>query len=567
MAEYLDMQADCSDFSGEDEELQNLEDFEKSFINDEESDYDDICFNIGKSPSKLSLPKTPVKSSTPNDQMLCRSQKYKLGARHLVFGKESASSSDSNKVQGPDLAVALTVENDSVRLSQSSLCTDSPPKKKQNVPEEDEEDIGFNVSLKRSFKYMFDVDFSNLSRNLKSDKTQINSWNCFISDSAPFQKSLAFITHLTALKANIRTFCSNYENFYFITFELPYQTKSRAGVYKLLRNVGLETFIVEAPNVRSTSAALNIKSFSTKQSPNEIQWIHSILMDPESQKFDLSVMVQWAMSNRYLNQPEITYQYCQLAGQGDPNAKLWLASTSQVKWAKDCTTQVNMLLKGQLMSSTSREILEENITKELNENEGNWKSFQCWIKMQKINTLDFLQSLKDILDGTSKKSVICLSGPQDCGKTTLAKYLIKLLEGKFISFYPNPSNFWLQQSTGLKLICIDDVGESFFCYANKHLRSALNGTQIVIDCKFQAPSLIRLPPTILTTNLGFNMAEYRNKYPYLHNRIKTFSCNETLLESQHILSQLSLFSLADLCSWLQRYQDELGLEINLEHDS
>lgn len=506
--EYFDK---CEHSSDSEEELDPPPSpSDELFIDDTLIEEEELCFNITKSPSKISLP---------------------------CYGQTSP---DKKKQRLDNL---LPEELGSLPVSQ--------------LDTQDLSDISFDVLLSRmSSKY---IEFSSWTKVVKSDLTQINVWLIAGLEMEPHAKGRAIFEHCRG-NAFIRYLYS--DSFFVFCLEFINCRKSRKGLKSLCSKFGLETFIVEPPNNRSTATAtdirLNLHNLNKEDGHGpEMPWIKTVSMSAKDEKFDFSSMVQWAMQNNYTSQAVISYQYCLLASEGDNNAKQWLASTSQVKYAKDCVTQVNLLMKGELMCSTTNQIIEKNVRAFQKKEKGNPVRFTRWLTLQRILQEDFLGALKTLIAGKMKKSCVCLWGVPNSGKSTLVNYLLQIFEGKFLSFTPQPSSFWLQPAAGLKLVAIDDVPFSFWEYADHHLRPMLDGTQITIDVKYQAPLTTRMPPILLTTNL--NIPDDKSM-TYLKNRIRFISCQYSMLESNR-LKTLS-FTLQDLCAWFEKFSEILDLNFD-----
>lgn len=519
MAEFIDNIAREIDANGtevdnqnndiEEEPTEYNDKYESDFIDDEVQEDEYVPFNIGNSPSKIALPSPRKKMKIPVE-----------------------IEEELNQAAGEETQEQLNIE--------------------------DIRDFSIDILLKHLESQ--GIQFRNWHRQIKSDLTQIDCWFIAALEKEPHPKGQAIIAALnnkvTLIKKTFQT------DFWMLCIEFQEGRRSRAGMKKMCENVSLQCFLIEAPNNRSTNIANLVKvCLQDLEQQDQMKWIKAVMLDPLENKFDLSTMVQWAITNKIYTQAEITYNYTVLAGKGDNNAKNWLASTSQVKYAKDCATQVKLLNTGELICTPTEEVISDNCNEiiKLNRAKGgipDYKRFDRWCYLQKINPLDLQVALKHIIKGTMKKSVICFTGVQNSGKSTLVGYFLNIFKGRFISYSPSPSSFWLQPAIGLKLVAIDDVPGDFWAYADAHLRPAFDGTQITIDVKYQAPHSGRLPPLLLTTNIDVPKDD---KMKYLLNRITFFDCPISLLDSNRL--ERFAFGLEDVACWIQFYQENLGVEL------
>lgn len=515
MAEFLDTAAkECNnegsliDNTANDaiEEPPNAPDnYEPDFIDDTEVEEEYIPFNLGNSPSKLALPSPKKKMRIPAE-----------------------IEEELNLAAGVDTQEML-----------------------------DEADINdFSIDVLLRDLETEGIQFRNWTRQIKSDLTQIDCWFIAGLEHEPHPKGKAILQALENRQILIKTkFCTD---FFLFCIEYVEGRRSRAGIKKMCENVSLQCVLIEAPNNRSTNIAnlVKISLRDHKEGQEQMKWIKAIILDPMENKFDLSTMVQWAITNKIYTQAEITYNYVLLAGTGDNNAKNWLASTSQVKYAKDCSTQVKLINTGELICTPTKDVVSQQCADLIRKHpEADPGKVNLWCYLQDINIFDLQTALKHVIRGTMKKSVICFSGVQNSGKSTFVNYILQLFKGRFISFTPTPSSFWLQPAVGLKLVAVDDVPFDFWAYADSHLRPAFDGTQITIDIKYQAPHTGRLPPMLITTNLDIPKDE---RMKYLLNRIKFFDCPKSLLDSNR-LAQFA-FGVEDLAAWFKFWKENLDLE-------
>lgn len=374
------------------------------------------------------------------------------------------------------------------------------------------------------FKEVFGVSFTDLTRPFKSDKTCSTHWvisvfkasENVIEGSREVLKQYCEYVQVCSLASSVM---------YVLQFVAM---KNRSTVTKLMSkmlNVNEKLIMCEPPRTRSMPVAMFFYKRSLSNTCSTYgpvpDWIanltlinHQIATAPEA--FDLSSMVQWAYDNHKTNEAEIAYEYAQLAAV-DKNAAAFLKSNSQVKYVKDCLMMVRYYTRYEMNSMT----MNQWIVKCCDEctEEGNWKTIVEFLKYQEITLISFLTTLRTLFKGIPKKNCVVIYGDPDTGKSYFASSLIHFLKGSVLSFMNRQSQFWLQPVLDAKIAYIDDATYQAWQYMDVNMRNGLDGNPISIDAKHKAPTQVKLPPLIITTNWDVK-ADLSLKY--LHSRITCF---------------------------------------------
>lgn len=379
------------------------------------------------------------------------------------------------------------------------------------------------ATLLAKFKNAFGVSFAELTRQYKSNKTCCNDWviaiygvnnDLFESSKKLLQQHCDYIW-LTEMSAMY---------LYLLCFKAG---KNRHTVIRLLismLHVAEEQILSEPPKLRSTVAALfwykgssNSGTFTHGSYP---KWIVEQTLighqSGEAATFDMSTMVQWAFDNNLTEEADIAFQYAKLAPE-DINATAWLAHNNQARFVRECAAMVRFYKKGQMREMTMSQWIHFRL--EQVEGEGHWSSIVKFIRYQGINFISFLSALKDFLHAKPKKNCLLIYGPPNTGKSAFTMSLIKVLNGRVISFVNSKSHFWLQPMSECKIALLDDATDPCWIYMDTYLRNGLDGHLVSLDCKHRAPMQIKFPPLLITSNINA-MAE--SAYRYLHSRLVAF---------------------------------------------
>ncbi|AHV82116.1 E1 [Fulmarus glacialis papillomavirus 1] len=432
---------------------------------------------------------------------------------------------------------------------------------------ENDEDDFFKICAKFSnarmahlarFKEQYGLSFSEVTRPFKSDRTQNNSWvvslqNCY-SDLQQilltvFKKQCINLLYDVSLRAMLM-YCE---------FNA---SKCRDGIKNLLKTLDIDpiTALIEPPNIRNQLCGMFWKRLriATGGHPDWVVSATTLGTKSETESFELTEMVQWAMDHSYTDEATIAYRYAQLAPD-NRNAELWLKSNSQAKYLKDCVIMVRNYLRAQLHAMTMSEYISSRCDLyDLGEDRG-YKKILKMFAFQGIIYHEFLMHMTNLLHAKPKKSALAFVGVPDSGKSMICMSLIKFLNGKVLSFCNSHSHFWLQPLADAKLALIDDATEPCWTYIDTYLRTALDGSPISLDMKHRAPMQIKCPPLLITSNT--NISESPEKYKYLLNRITLmcFTKQIPVRQGQPVLS-------VDEADWKSFFIHFWGT-LNLDKDS
>lgn len=281
--------------------------------------------------------------------------------------------------------------------------------------------------------------------------------------------------------------------------------------------------LCDPPKVQSVPAALywykNSLSPAVFKCGTVPDWIQrqtlvSSLM--EESKFDFSAMVQWAYDNEYLEESIIAYEYARRADD-DANANAWLSSTCQAKYVKDCSVMVRHYKRAEMKNMTISQWIWK-CCREVN-GDGDWKPISLYLRSQGVEVVRFLSAMRYWLKGVPKKNCIAICGPPNTGKSIFCMSLIGFLKGRVLSFANSKSHFWMQPLTEAKVVLIDDATRATWDYVDTFMRNALDGNPLSVDCKYRAPTQIKCPPMLITTNEDVAV---NPRWRYLHSRVTVF---------------------------------------------
>ncbi|ADQ39301.1 E1 [Macaca fascicularis papillomavirus 2] len=373
------------------------------------------------------------------------------------------------------------------------------------------------------FKTAFDCSFTELTRQYKSNKTCCRDWVTMLYG---VRDEL-----LEASKQLLQQHCSyiwlssvGAMTLYLLSFN---SAKSRDTLHRLLMSI-LDVhelqLISEPPRLRSMAAALFWYRGSMGNAVYAFgaypDWIVRQTMlnhhTGECPQFDLSTMVQWAYDNDYVEEADIAYNYAKLADE-DANARAWLSSNSQAKFVRECAQMVRHYKRGE-MRDMSMSCWIHKCLKRI-EGDGSWADIVKFIRFQNINFIIFLDTFKRFLKSVPKQNTLLIWGPPDTGKSTFSMSLLKALKGRVLSFVNSRSQFWLQPVAECKIALLDDATDPAWTYIDTFLRNGLDGNCVSIDCKHRAPTQVRFPPLLITSNYNIMVED---RYRYLHSRIRAF---------------------------------------------
>nr|WJJ59311.1 MAG: E1 protein [Leptonychotes weddellii papillomavirus 10] len=384
------------------------------------------------------------------------------------------------------------------------------------------------ATMLAKFKQSFGMGFSELTRKFTSNKTCNSDWVVAAYGIYPSLEE--------GLKERLKDLCTYYylnkctTNSGSITLMLlSFKAhKCRDTLHKLLRtvaNLSEIQLMSEPPKVRSAPAALywfrTAMSSSTDTFGDCPAWItrQTLLshQTADEQRFDLSVMIQWALDNDLSDESTIALEYAQMADT-DSNAAAWLKTTAQAKHLRDCAIMVRHYQRAIMRSMTMSAWLHSRCLKA--PEGGDWKHIMKFLKYQSVEIVAFLTALLRFLKGIPKNNCIAICGPPDTGKSTFAMSLIHFMGGKVLTYANNRSHFWLQPLADARVVLLDDATVSTLDYVDSFLRNALDGNPMCVDLKHRAPMQIKCPPVLLTSNIDISQD---SRWRYLHSRIRVFN--------------------------------------------
>lgn len=380
------------------------------------------------------------------------------------------------------------------------------------------------ATLLARFKEVYGVSFTDLTRPFKSDKTCSQHWVVSVFRAAD--------NVIEGSREVLKQYCEyvlvcniNSAVMYVLQF---IATKNRSTVLKLVSrmlNVNEKLIMCEPPRTRSVPVAMFFYKRSLSNTCTTYgtvpDWManltllnHQIATSAES--FDFSSMVQWAYDNNKTNEAEIAYEYAKLANE-DKNAAAFLKCNTQVKYVKDCLTMVRYYKRYEMSCLT----MNQWVVKCCNDcnAEGNWKVIADFLKYQEIPLIMFLTTLRTLFKCIPKKNCLVIYGDPDTGKSYFANSLVHFLKGCVLSFMNRQSQFWLQPVLDAKIAYIDDATYQAWQYMDVNMRNGLDGNQISVDAKHKAPTQVKLPPLIITTNWD---VKGDISLKYLHSRLTCY---------------------------------------------
>lgn len=372
------------------------------------------------------------------------------------------------------------------------------------------------------FKEKFGVPYTELIRNFKSDKSCNENWViviCKAAEEVLEASKILLQKHCLFAEVIIRDFYG----LYVVQF---ISAKSRDTVIKLFCSIlNIQPFQVmcDPPKIRSMVAAL----YFYKQSMLQNAFVHGTFPDwiskqtivdhqaaAAAETFELQTLIQWAYDNDITDEAHMAFEYAKLADT-DSNAAAWLKHNNQVKYIRDACIMVRLYKRHEMRQMSMAEWIDVCCEK-CEDRDGDWKPIMQYLKYQHVNILDFLYIFKLFLQGTPKKNCIVFYGPPDTGKSYFTYALLKLLKGKVVSLMNKNSQFLLQPLTDCKIGLLDDVTYAGWLFIDTHMRTALDGNSICVDSKHKAPTQMKLPPLIVTSN---HNVKDDSTLMYLHSRL------------------------------------------------
>nr|WJJ59301.1 MAG: E1 protein [Leptonychotes weddellii papillomavirus 11] len=374
------------------------------------------------------------------------------------------------------------------------------------------------------FKKTYGVSFSDLTREFKSDKSINTDWVVVlfgVHDSVVDSSMELLKTHCEFVHATCEQSAWGFIMLFLVCFKTG---KSRATVERLMCGIAAVrpgAVLAEPPKVRSPAAAIYwYKGMLTQVSKawgQRPKWIlNQVSITHISQDcvpFDLSEMIQWAYDNQLTEECKIAYEYARCADT-NTNAAAFLKSNCQARYVKDCATMVRHYLRAEMQSMSMGRWIERQRNKV--EGEGNWKTICNFLKYQGVEFVAFQTRFKLFLKGIPKKNCICFYGPPNTGKSAFCMSLVKFFSGRVVSHMNSKSTFWLQPLLDAKLGLLDDATEICWDFMDTYMRNALDGNMVCIDSKHRAPQQCKFPPLLMTSNIDIRESD---RWKYLHSRV------------------------------------------------
>nr|WKV32421.1 early protein 1 [Canis familiaris papillomavirus type 25] len=383
------------------------------------------------------------------------------------------------------------------------------------------------AAMLAKFKECFGVGFGDLTRAFKSHKTCNPDW--VVSACGVHHTVYESMPQLLKPCCDYMIVTGNsMKNGYVVLLLLRFRVhKCRDTLNKFLKakfNLSELQVMAEPPKVKSVPAALYwfrmAMSKSAQVSGETPEWItrQTVVshLTADSQKFDLGQMVQWAFDNDHTDESSIAYHYA-LRAEEDSNAAAWLNTNAQAKHLKDCAVMVRHYKRAIMRNMSISEWINNRMNKF--EDSGDWRHIVNFLRYQHIEFIVFLSAFRDMLKGIPKRNCICIHGPPNTGKSMFCMSLLGFLGGKVISFANSRSQFWMQPLVDARLVLLDDATKPVWDYFDTYLRNALDGNPISVDVKHKAPTQIKCPPMLVTTNLNIM---HDDRWRYLFTRVRQF---------------------------------------------
>lgn len=459
----------------------------------------------------IKSPQPSVAELSPKLQAVCITPKKNSSKRRLQFEDsgvvDDEAESSFEKVDEDTLETVDTVEHvakDGEYQNLELLQTAS----RKNI-------------LLAKFKDMFCVSFAELTRSFKSDKSCTVNWVLYVYNAADeviqgskivLQQHCEFFQLITA------GFCG----LYLLQFK---SGKNRETVHKLfcnVLNVSDIQLLSDPPRNRSVAAALYFYKKSIANASYMFghfpEWVTKLTVVSHqsanaAENFKLSDMIQWAYDNEIYDEPEIAYKYALLA-ETDSNAAAFLNSNNQVRFVRDCSQMVKLYKRQELKEMTVPEWIEKCCDR--CKAESSWKPIALFMKHQNIPFVHFLITMKTWLKGLPKKNTLVLHGDPDTGKSYFAFSFLHFVLGKVITYVNKTSPFWLMPLMETKFGLMDDATYGAWLYIDQNMRNALDGNPMCLDAKHRAPTQLKLPRMLITTNI--NVLKEQSLL-YLHSRV------------------------------------------------
>lgn len=155
--------------------------------------------------------------------------------------------------------------------------------------------------------------------------------------------------------------------------------------------------------------------------------------------------------------------------------------------------------------------------KEYETPESSYKVFVKWCKKNKIDLVEFINSIIDVMDKVEPKiNTVCLVGPSNAGKTVMfSNPLCKL--ARFVGQIGNRGNespFLYQDCVNCRVIKMDECVMDPLHYED--LKLLMGGEDMKVQVKHQSHATLQRTPVLMTGNKPPWLLDYSAKEPMLN---------------------------------------------------
>lgn len=425
------------------------------------------------------------------------------------------------------------------------------------LDEELEDSLALKANNLLFYKFKADtkVRFHDLVKSMKNEKTQQKNWIVYFFLGAKDSEVLTAVKTLLQQDSTNVAYGLYGSGSHLFCLEYIDQQRSVAGIKRILKTAGVVTALIGVPLIKK-SVVIDWLRTETLPLKNVLSFIKQIpLLDGEKKPpFKFDELVQFTALYKIKSLPELIYRY-RLHAKDDINAQQWMECTCALKYAKDALQMVALNEQGELNQLTQTQYINQVLL----ENEcGNHMNVSKFLLYQEILDAQFLNALRNWLHHRIKKCTLVFCGTPDSGKTMLGLALNKAVRGNITTWHSNSSNFWLQPLANSRFAMIDDATLQFWTYADTQLRTALDGNEVAIDCKYMPPVVTRFPSLVISTN--YDIHEHKSQYEYLFNRCVMFRFHKKLTYRTGEETPALLVTAADITAYIQHHRETLDLD-------
>lgn len=425
---------------------------------------------------------------------------------------------DSGIDSGEITAELSTLDSDATQIESTPVTQDKQPRFSDKDLEVLFQNKNRTYHMYARFKQTFGVNFIDITRPFKNNKTTSGLW-------VVAMYYVALDSEITTMEVLLQQQCNYFylENtdgiiFLFADFQVQ---KSRTTLINFFNHhfyYNENRILADPPKVRCVPAALFFFQRCTGDKAHgplpDFVTQQCSLQSQDNSQFDFSRMVQWALDHDYVDEPQIALEYAMLA-EVDSNARAFLNLTSQPKIVKDCGTMVRHYKTALMNRMSMSQYIRSRCELHGETDPERWRRIVHFVRYQGQEFLPFMHAMMNFVHHRPKKCTIVFCGPPDTGKTFFASSLNSFLGGSVLSFCNYNSHFWLSPMRNSRVCFIDDATPQFWRYADTFMRTALDGHMISIDAKHKNPIQIKAPPLLITTNE--NITE-QDEFKYLRTR-------------------------------------------------